>query len=55
MKILSRIEGDESKLRITSSVADQKRLQDANLTQDDVDKYGELNILSALKEIIQNQ
>ncbi len=49
MKILSRIEGDEAKLRITDSVADTDRLTKAGVDAGEAAKYGELNVLTALR------
>ena len=52
MKILSRIEGDETKLKITDSEADKERIANAGVNIDDAKRYGELNILTALRNII---
>lgn len=52
MKILSRIEGDESKLRITDTETDRERLGDVNV--DEAKKYGSLTILTAMREIIKD-
>ena len=52
MKILSRIEGDESKLKITDSKADQERLKAADVDPSKIE--GELTLLSALKYIIED-
>lgn len=52
MKILSRIEGDESKLKITDSEADKERIANARVNVDESKRYGELNILTALRNII---
>lgn len=52
MKILSRIEGDESKLRITDSQADNERLAKAGLNRPDLGENP--TILQALKGIIEN-
>ena len=53
MKILSRIEGDESKLRITESNADNERLANAGLSISDLGDNP--TILQALRAIIVNQ
>lgn len=53
MKILSRIEGDESKLRITESNADNERLAKAGLNRSDLGDNA--TILQALRAIIVNQ
>lgn len=55
MKILSRIEGDETKLRITTSEADKERIAKAEVNVDEAKQYGDLNILTALRHIITNQ
>lgn len=55
MKILSRIEGDETKLKITDSEADKERIAKAEVNVDEVKQYGDLNILTALRHIITNQ
>ena len=52
MKILSRIEGDETKLKITDSEADKERVANAGVNVDAAKQYGELNILTALRNII---
>lgn len=52
MKILSRIEGDESKLKITDSEADKNRIANAEVNVDEAKQYGDLNILTALRNII---
>lgn len=52
MKILSRIEGDESKLKITDSEADKDRIANAEVNIDEAKQYGDLNILTALRNII---
>ena len=52
MKILSRIEGDETKLKITDSDADKERIADAEVNVDEAKQYGDLNILTALRNII---
>lgn len=52
MKILSRIEGDESKLKITDSEADKERIANAEVNVDEAKQYGDLNILTALRNII---
>jgi len=49
MKILSRIEGDETKLQILNS---DERLDDADLNSDDVEDDGKINILTCLRRII---
>ena len=55
MKILSRIEGDETKLKITYSEADKKRIANAGVNVDEAKQYGDLNILTALRNIIAKQ
>lgn len=55
MKILSRIEGDESKLRLTDSVADSRKLTKCGIEPEEATKYGELTILTALREIIKDK
>lgn len=52
MKILSRIEGDETKLKITDSEADKVRIANAEVNVDEAKQYGDLNILTALRNII---
>lgn len=52
MKILSRIEGDESKLKITDTETDRERLGDVNV--DEAKKHGSLTILTAMREIIKD-
>lgn len=52
MKILSRIEGDETKLKITNSEADKERIANAEVNVDEAKRYGDLNILTALRNII---
>lgn len=52
MKILSRIEGDETKLKITDSEADKEHLSNAGVNVDVAKQYGDLNILTALRNII---
>lgn len=54
MKILSRIEGDETKLKITDSEADKERIAKAEVNVDEAKQYGDLNILTALRHIITN-
>lgn len=55
MKILSRIEGDESKLKLTDSAFDRKRLTDTHVDKNEAVKHGALTLLTALREIIKNQ
>ena len=55
MKILSRIEGDETKLKITDSEADKERITNASVNVDAAKQYGDLNILTALRNIITQQ
>lgn len=55
MKILSRIEGDETKLKITDSEADKERISKAEVNVDKAKLYGDMNILTALRHIITNQ
>lgn len=52
MKILSRIEGDETKLKITNSEADKERVANAGVDVDNAKMYGDLNILTAMRNII---
>lgn len=52
MKILSRVEGDEMKLKITDSDADKERIANAEVNVDEAKQYGDLNILTALGNII---
>ena len=52
MKILSRIEGDETKLKITDSEADKERMANAGVNTDAAKQYGDLNILTASRNII---
>lgn len=52
MKILSRIEGDETKLKITDSETDKERIANAGVNVDAAKQYGDLNILTALRNII---
>lgn len=51
MKILSRIEGDETKLKITGSESDCKKLTDSGVDAKEAEKHGNLTILTALREI----
>lgn len=55
MKVLSRVEGDETKLKITDSEADKERIAKAEVNVDEAKQYGDLNILTALRQIITNQ
>lgn len=55
MKILSRIEGDETKLKITNSGTDKERIANASVNIDDAKQYGDLNILTAMRNIITQQ
>lgn len=55
MKILSRIEGDETKLKITNSEADKERITNAGVNVDEAKIYGDLNILTAMRNIITQQ
>lgn len=55
MKILSRIEGDETKLKITNSETDNERIANAGVNIDDAKLYGDLNILTAMRNIITQQ
>ena len=55
MKILSRIEGDETKLKITNSETDKERIANAGVDIDDTKQYGDFNILTALRNIITQQ
>lgn len=55
MKVLSRVEGDETKLKITDSETDKERIAKAEVNVDEAKQYGDLNILTALRHIITNQ
>ncbi len=55
MKILSRIEGDENKLKITDSEADKERLNKSHVDCERAKSHGDLNVLTALREIIVQQ
>lgn len=55
MKILSRIEGDENKLKITDSEADKERLNKSHVDCEKAKLQGDLNVLTALREIIVQQ
>ena len=52
MKILSRIEGDENKLKITNSDSDKERLNLSGVDAEQAKVYGDLNVLTALRNII---
>lgn len=52
MKILSRIEGDESKLKVTDSDVDKERLNSSGVDVEQAKQYGDLNVLTALRNII---
>lgn len=52
MKILSRVEGDETKLKITDTEADKSRISAAGVNVDEAKRYGDLNLLTALRYII---
>lgn len=52
MKILSRIEGDETKLKITDSEHDRRRLDKCGVNEDTATRYGALTVLTALRAII---
>ena len=54
MKILSRIEGDESKLKLTDSKVDKDRLEKAAVKIENAKKYGDLTILTAMRELIKS-
>ncbi len=50
MKILSRVEGDEAKLKLSlDSKTDQERLDKAGIDVSEATKYGDLNLLTALR------
>ncbi len=52
MKILSRVEGDEAKLRLsTGSNVDEERLTKAGVNANEAKKYGDLNLLTALRTL----
>lgn len=55
MKILSRIEGDETKLKITNAEADKERIANAGVDVDSAKMYGDLNILTAIRSIVSLQ
>lgn len=55
MKVLSRVEGDETKLKITDSEADKEHIAKAEVNVDEAKQYGDLNILTALRHIVTNQ
>lgn len=55
MKILSRIEGDETKLKITNAEADKERIANAGVDIDSAKMYGDLNILTAIRNIVSQQ
>ncbi len=55
MKILSRIEGDENKLKITDSETDKERLNKSHVDCERAKSHGDLNVLTALREIIVQQ
>lgn len=52
MKILSRIEGDENKLKVTDSDVDKERLNSSGVDIEQAKQYGDLNVLTALRNII---
>lgn len=52
MKILSRIEGDETKLKITNSASDEERIAAAEINKDAATQHGDLTLLTALRYII---
>lgn len=52
MKILSRIEGDETKLKITDSEHDSRRLDKCGVNEDTATQYGALTVLTAMRAII---
>ena len=52
MKILSRIEGDESKLTV---LEDEPRLKDAKLSVDKVKEDGKITLLTCLRQIIKEE
>lgn len=54
MKILSRIEGDETKLKITDSDSDRNKLRLAGVDVISAQKYGDLSLLTALRNIIED-
>ncbi len=50
MKILSRVEGDEAKLKLSlDSKTEQERLDKAGIDVSEATKYGDLNLLTALR------
>lgn len=53
MKILSRLEGDTTKLKLTVE-DNSKQLKDAKINIEEASKYGELSILTALRYIIES-
>lgn len=54
MKILSRIEGDQSKLKLTDSKVDTERLEKAGVEIENTKNHGELTILTAMRELIKS-
>lgn len=54
MKILSRIEGDQSKLKLTDSKVDTERLEKAGVEIENAKNHGELTILTAMRELIKS-
>lgn len=54
MKILSRIEGDQSKLKLTDSKVDTERLEKAGVKIENAKNHGELTILTAMRELIKS-
>lgn len=52
MKILSRIEGDETKLKITNTASDEERISAAQINKDAATQHGDLTLLTALRYII---
>lgn len=55
MKILSRIAGDASSLRISDSEEERKRLSCIGIDINKARKHGELTLLTALRELIANE
>ena len=54
MKILSRIEGDQSKLKLTDSKVDTEKLEKAGVKIENAKNHGELTILTAMRELIKS-
>lgn len=55
MKVLSRLEGDETKLTLTDSAPDRRRLENAGVKASEAERFGALSILTALRALIGKQ